>query len=301
MTWVEIRDSDPESPWVLTLRRLLGDLDTDRALAIMVRALLWTARNQHDGDLSRYDLGDLAWAWRLNVADMPHVVEAGIVVGSPGAYAMGADYLDRTAKMRRERARSAARRAAEEHGPTADAPRSDRGATAAQHSTVQNRTEHEKERDSVLSDPPPSATKKRGGLTEGQREWVAAVVAAWTMGVAGTAIPDASPPSSRTEPRDKLLLAARSLYPDPAEWGAMARALAASRHHRGENERQWIANIGWVAKKAATLAEWMERGQALATGTAKAPPAPGLALAGDSRSRPGDASLMLARMGGWSS
>lgn len=305
MTWVEIRDSDPESPWVLTLRRLLEDDDTDRALAIMVRALLWTARNQHDGDLSRYDLGDLAWAWRLRAEDMPHVVEAGIVLGGPGTYAMGADYLDRTARMRRERARSAARRAAEDRGETAERPRSDRGATAAQYSTEQNSTEHEKERDSVVASAPTTEKAKapKPTLTESQREWVTAVAAAWTEGVEGTVIPAATPPSARTAPRDRLLLTLRETYPDPAEWRAMARALAGSTHHRGENERRWVASLPWVLGNKPKLAEWMERGQALATNTAKPAPGPSLALLPAQRvSRPGDASRMLAEMArGWGS
>jgi hypothetical protein len=289
VTWIQVRDSDPESTWVLTLRRLMGDEDTDRALAVMVRALLWTAKNVPDGDLKGYDLLDLAWAWRLKIEVMPMLVEAGILLANPEGYAMGADYLARTEKMRTDRARKAAEREAKRaedspervRGQSADGPTPVRARVASRSAT----TGDQDLRDPVVptpavvtSDPVPRRKprpRQHSTLTAAQTEWLTAVAAAWTEGVEGTAIPAASPPSARTAPRDQALLDARTTYPEPDDWLWCARALAADPFYRGENDRGWVARLTWLLGKkdrGVTLATWMEAGQARRNGKAKAPP-----------------------------
>lgn len=323
MSWLRIDTASLAQPHLLALARLMGD--DLRARGLWVTVLLWVGQHVPDGDLGDYAPGDLARAWGVGDAEIGALVASGVLVATgtrPGrdrdatdngvvATVRGVRGWDEIADGWREAQRSRARRAARRDGgkPSDSAP--DLDATRTRPGSDQARGEERRgedkrgDQDSVVASAPTTAKAKvpKPTLTESQREWVTAVAAAWTEGVEGTAIPAATPPSARTAPRDRLLLTLRETYPDPAEWRAMARALANSTHHRGENERRWVASLPWVLGNKPKLSEWMERGQALATGTAKPAPGPSLALLPAQRvSRPGDASRMLAEMArGWRS
>lgn len=122
-------------------------------------------------------------------------------------------------------------------------------------------------------DPPPTPSpvepaQPTPSPTPPSRGAVGEVVAAWNAGVGSSGIPRLRAPSIATEKRDAQLRAALTRHPDPAAWAWCARALAASAHHRGENERKWRASAEWLLERGngAKLDEWMQRGAQLRDG-----------------------------------
>lgn len=92
-----------------------------------------------------------------------------------------------------------------------------------------------------------------------------AFVDAWNRGTAGSPIPKAIAPGTRASARDKRLREATSRFTDPDEWFWCGKALAGDRHHRGQNDRGWVADLGWLLERGngSKLEAWMARGAEL--------------------------------------
>lgn len=59
--------------------------------------------------------------------------------------------------------------------------------------------------------------------------------------------------------RRRRLVAALKAEKSLERWGAAVRALANSPHHRGQNERGWVANIDFLVQ-AGQFQKWLEAG-----------------------------------------
>lgn len=81
-----------------------------------------------------------------------------------------------------------------------------------------------------------------------RQRWLVAVVAAWNLGAGHSGVARAQDPSNATAKRDEVMLRWRKTFPRPSSWGAMARALARSDHHRGATTG-WRADLGWVVER----------------------------------------------------
>lgn len=84
---------------------------------------------------------------------------------------------------------------------------------------------------------------------------VDAFVAAWNQNRGG--LPGASRALPGTK-RHREILACLLMEPDVARWGRAVAALAASRFHRGENERGWVATIDFLLQ-AKQRQVWLDR------------------------------------------
>lgn len=70
-------------------------------------------------------------------------------------------------------------------------------------------------------------------------------------------------PQAREAPegstRRRRMVAVLRVQPDLAKWSAAVRALASSPHHKGQNERGWVANIDFLIQ-ANQFPKWLEAG-----------------------------------------
>lgn len=110
-----------------------------------------------------------------------------------------------------------------------------------------------------------------------RQRWLVAVVAAWNLGAGQSGVARAQAPSPATAKRDEVMLRWRKTFPRPSSWGAMARALARSDHHRGATTG-WRADLGWAVERGRgqKLERFMAEGAellALAEASGTLPPA----------------------------
>jgi hypothetical protein len=83
LQWIKIETRSPRDPAVMRLRRLLGD-SPNGAFGLWVRAALWTAETEPDGDLTEYAPIDLAEAWETTEEGVRHMETAGLLVREDG-------------------------------------------------------------------------------------------------------------------------------------------------------------------------------------------------------------------------
>lgn len=125
-------------------------------------------------------------------------------------------------------------------------------------------TEGKKIRGPEGKDPP--NPRKRGPAVD-----LVPFIEAWNRGAGKSGVTLAKAPSKQTQARDRRLAKEVERFPEPGQWEACARALAASPHHRGENDKKWPATLGWLLERGngAKLEEWMAKGAALIDAPAK--------------------------------
>lgn len=92
------------------------------------------------------------------------------------------------------------------------------------------------------------------------RNAVTAFVAAWNE--ERGPLPKASLLPGTETPRYRRIVACLKVQPEILHWRLAARALAASPHHRGGNDRGWVASIDFLISPSQFV-KWLEAGEAL--------------------------------------
>lgn len=109
-----------------------------------------------------------------------------------------------------------------------------------------------------------SSKPKADGPSGPELAWLSQVVEAWNAHRG--ARPPADEPGPRCVRRDAKLLAFRSRFPDPAEWGDASRALAADDWHGRrwvDSSNRLLSTLGWLLQDTKGSVElWHERGRA---------------------------------------
>jgi hypothetical protein len=96
-----------------------------------------------------------------------------------------------------------------------------------------------------------------------------AFVAMWNANCGG--LPKAETAGPADGPRRAGIAACLKVTRDLTRWADAVKALAASPHHRGQNERGWVANIDFLIGPSQRL-KWMEEGARRAAQAPKATP-----------------------------
>lgn len=82
------------------------------------------------------------------------------------------------------------------------------------------------------------------------------LIEVWNQYRQGLPRADSAPEGSTRRKRIATVLKAER---DLQKWGAAVRAIANSPHHRGQNERGWVANIDFLIQ-AGQFQKWIEAG-----------------------------------------
>lgn len=105
-----------------------------------------------------------------------------------------------------------------------------------------------------------------------REEWghrVGLFVGAWQANRGG--LPACTTAGAADSVRYKSIVACLKECDNISRWANAVKALSASPHHRGQNERGWVANIDFLVSPAQRL-KWLEAGDRLPREAPKAKP-----------------------------